>query len=1175
MARDVSKGNRYRRVATAVVALTALGAAGVVIGRTVLEEWRTRPETFRQLWAAVVPPREPTAKPPSLPAEPDVDPASFRSRLSIVKVGQGASARPVVMMARPSCSEDIEGAIGDSAQSILLRELIRQAVLIAARDELGVSTRDEVMGEAVDAAPKDATAGVEVTSVFRKGRSRAAIRRTGEASREKKKADPVLYEARLTDWDTNDVIAKVEKLSRTEFVTALRKLGAKGKANPRPEAKAGAEPALPAGVEQSLAGLSLTDLFGAVRKLHGAIRTDGETTARLAALARAYALLGVLSEFHWHPAHKVFNARAFLYAERQVARDPEDPLAYWNRAFVRAVIGYHSDAQLDLDLAKKKVKALGDKAPAPPEWVALLDPFLRYDVRHLQSDRPELASLAGLLRLLAVEFPYERSQTLPIAQQILAREPDCFRAVDAICQVGGLNDLHVATVLGPRMLDTVVPAKVKALEQLPAGVRESIEANKGEPALVEALRQAGKPDADAKEPSWEVLGHLIAETRFIHVWRRLSFMRNRWSVPVDDFWAESLLSVAKHPYRRYLESFTLPPQDAIQALADQLEQFDAGSLENKEYPMTSALARLPIPRAPNAWKVGVVHLDGTAHDLAERMYTSGNMVKYAPPLLEVSPHSPYARAVLIEKDWETAKGKLAEWEADAASADSPTLLAALGKRYSTMGRIDDAQKVLKRYIAQSPSHWAYALLAKNEKDRGNVDLWKKTLDEYLERGENSGLDHATVQVELARHFMNKKQWSEALPYAEEAAKTWAAWALNCAGECNEAMGEYQRAEYWFRSDAERYPSAYLAWLNFCGRTYYGDAQAAAQFTLGYVNASQENLSDADKALAVVVFDLAGQPRDGLEFLRRLVGTERNTPATLGGRLDPWVEQMFLARYSDDEAVKDDTLRDATWADVARGDHVAAAAVAKMFRDAVAAEKATPVDTKALDKVLEEADPKSRSYLNYCAGCFFARHGTINDAVRYWEPCFKNMPGCGPYVPLLGRCALGTLLEKRIDDDDAHQHYLRAVIRRYDNRPEEALPDLDKALKLDPDMTIAWNLRGVLKRNLGDLDGAVADFTRLAELQPDETYGILGRAVCRIMQGNDDQARADIAKAFELTPKSAFADVVNGLLLNAQADKAGALEMFKKALDRDEHIGSTIEKLKQDVSRLRNTRRSPE
>jgi tetratricopeptide (TPR) repeat protein len=838
------------------------------------------------------------------------------------------------------------------------------------------------------------------------------------------------------------------------------------------------------------------------------------------------------------------------------------------------VVGYHGDAQLDLDQAKKKARALGDRAPVPPEWVALLDPFLRYDIRHLQSDRPTLASLAGLLRLLAVEFPFERSQTLPIAQQVLAREPDCFRAIDAICQVGGLNDLHVATVLGPRMLETVVPAKVKALEQLPAGVLESIEANRGEPALVEALRQAGKPDADVKEPSWGVLGHLIAETRFIHVWRRLAFMRNRWSVPVDNFWAESLLSVARHPYRRYLESFTLGPQDAAEVLAELLDQLDAGSLENKEYPMTTALARLPGPRASVAWKVGVVHLDGTAHDLSERMFTGGNMVKYAPSLLEASPHSPYARAVMIEKDWENAKTKLAEWEADADSADSPTLLAALGKRYTEMGRIDDAQKVLKRYIAQSPSYWAYALLARNEKDRGNLELWKTTLDEYLERGENSGLDHARVQVELARHFMNKRQWSEGLPYAEEAAKTWAGWAMSCAGECNEAMGDYQRAEFWFRNNSERYANVYLAWLNFCGRTYYGDPQAAAQFALRYVNAAQDNLSDASKALAVVLFDLAGQPRDGLEFLRRLIETERHTPTALGGRLDPWTEQMFLARYADDEAVKDDKLRDATWADVAKGDHVAAAAVAGMFRDALAAGKDKPFDTKALDKVLEEADPKSRSYLNYCAGCFFARHGISQDAVRYWEPCFNNVPGCGPYVPLLGRCALGTFLEKRIADD-AHQYYLRALIRRFDNRPEESLPDLDKALRLDPEVKEAWNLRAVIKRNLGDLDGAVADFTRLIEIAPDDSYAVLGRAVCRIMQHKDDQAKADIDRAAKLTPKDGFAEAVSGLLFAAQGNEAEAQEMFKKAFDLQEYMGPTIEKLKRDISRMRKTQRSPD
>ena len=73
---------------------------------------------------------------------------------------------------------------------------------------------------------------------------------------------------------------------------------------------------MPQDVEKRLESLSMVETFAAVRRLHEAIRADGESPARLAALARAYAQLGMLTEFLWSPAHRVFKARALLYAER-------------------------------------------------------------------------------------------------------------------------------------------------------------------------------------------------------------------------------------------------------------------------------------------------------------------------------------------------------------------------------------------------------------------------------------------------------------------------------------------------------------------------------------------------------------------------------------------------------------------------------------------------------------------------------------------------------------------------------------------------------------------------------------------------------------------------------------------------------------------------------------------
>ena len=66
----------------------------------------------------------------------------------------------------------------------------------------------------------------------------------------------------------------------------------------------------------------------------------------------------------------------------------------------------------------------------------------------------------------------------------------------------------------------------------------------GQDGSVRLWNVAGQPGLDSGEPSWAVLAHLIRETTFVHVWRRLDFMKNRWSVPVDEYWNDVKADVA-------------------------------------------------------------------------------------------------------------------------------------------------------------------------------------------------------------------------------------------------------------------------------------------------------------------------------------------------------------------------------------------------------------------------------------------------------------------------------------------------------------------------------------------------------------------------------------------------------------------------------------------------------
>jgi hypothetical protein len=258
-----------------------------------------------------------------------------RTRLSIIPAGDAGGARAIVALGMPTSSADVDED-GGKFQPILARELIRQAALIAARDELGLGTRDEVIG---DRLPENQGAtAAEIGSVFRPGPggSRILLRR-GQDANSARVLSRDLPGAAAEPGYLSKLTVQAEALSRSDLPAALKSLGLSGKPAPF---RAGA--LVPAAIEDRLEQLGFVENLAAVRDLHEAIRKDGESSERLGALVRGYINLGIASEFHWHPAHKAFKARALLYAQRLAAREPDSPWGLWHRAFAKTLIGLPS-----------------------------------------------------------------------------------------------------------------------------------------------------------------------------------------------------------------------------------------------------------------------------------------------------------------------------------------------------------------------------------------------------------------------------------------------------------------------------------------------------------------------------------------------------------------------------------------------------------------------------------------------------------------------------------------------------------------------------------------------------------------------------------------------------------------------------------------------------------------
>lgn len=953
----------WPKVVVAAVALAVIAGAGVVIARNA-----------GTLFSASAPAaKTPAPAAPAVAGQPaekakDEEALWSHSRLLVVRADRG----PVVALSRPD--GPAKPALAAQAQKgLLAREMIRQAVLLAARDELGAATRDEELGD----APPDPKGNTSADFAW-------VLRYSGPATVKVHRDDAekgVLFDHDVRPnsalHDVVDLAVAAEQLSRTEFPKVLNALGVEGKPNQRrPDAD------VPAELDGPLENLGFVEPLAAVRELHAVIRKDGESPARLGALVRGYAQLGVLNEHLWSPAHKAFKARAFLYAQRLIAQEPKSPWGRWHRAYVEALVGLHKRALDDLAEAAKLSRDQG--APKAPAWVDTIATYCHFDLTRLAKVEGSQAKFATFLRMLALEFPHHSTVALSAAKDLLSYDAECFRGHDVLYRVGGVANLHVATTFALEVLNQGVPRKIRAIGSLPEGVRKAIEEDAGEVAVVDALEQAGAPGADAGEPSWAVLGSLVRETRFALVEHRLNFMRNAWGVPVDQFWNESRPLVARHRFQPYLLATVMGTPDAERAFAAAV---DASWLVDLEYPERQMVYHLERT-APNknrvAWSLVQQHMDHLVRDFATQadLYDKSHAKTWshnANKILMLSPENPYAMSLLVEVDWDAIQPRVAEWEKK--SAEYLPLVGAFGRQYSELKQYDKAKEFLERYIKESPESWAFERLAANYKAQGDVTRWLATLDQYLKSGEDHGLDHARVRVEIANYYMANGQWEKAQPYAEAAAQTWAGWAMQCASRCYEGMKDWDRAELWVRRTSERYPGTALReWLKFCQRTGHGDINAAKalieQFGVPVVDPAAQ--------VAAARAEVAGTLEQGFGAWQK--GESKEATDTLRKAWEsssPLLAGCALAALADEQG--DTAQRDAFLGEVCTKHRAKAPkmiAVLQMFRDSFAKGDRDVPDPKDLERAVAGVSGNLRGNTEFFAGWLLRKHGKREEAKTY-------------------------------------------------------------------------------------------------------------------------------------------------------------------------------------------------
>ncbi len=312
----------------------------------------------------------------------------------------------------------------------------------------------------------------------------------------------------------------------------------------------------------------------------------------------------------------------------------------------------------------------------------------------------------------------------------------------------------------------------------------------------------------------------------------------------------------------------------------------------------------------------------------------------------MSPYSSFAMATQVENDWDQAKEKVAEWREKVG--DAPALIGALGRKYVELKQYDEAEKLLRRYMELSPDRWAFQSLAACYLARNDRERWKKTLDDFLTNTEPAGLEHAQVQVEIARHLMSREEWAEAKKYAEPAAETWAGWAMQCASECNEGLRDWQRAELWIRRKSERYAgTSWPDWYLYCLRTGHGDVDAARAFAESFLSAVGDRPDLLNPGPAGLFAWSTGQTKQAIAYLDSAYEKE---PGIVYG-----IARILIADELGDKARRDRTIGElcARFKKYPRVINLC-----ELVRDAPIVNKKAELDLKAVNRLLQRMPERS-------------------------------------------------------------------------------------------------------------------------------------------------------------------------------------------------------------------------
>lgn len=758
-------------------------------------------------------------------------------------------AAPEVLVLRTRHRVGYDKKFASQISGLLPRELARQSLLIAAREELGLATRDQSLRETSSADSKIElllTVDAEVN-----GNCLVKISQY-EGSEEKEIWSQTLKFKANSKRTYPSLIKQFEAFSRGEFVELLLGLGAeKLTEESSQEAQQKIEPPSEqqlSELDQKLAEVDLVAQFLAVREIEQSIRSQGESPELLGRLANGYANLGLLTEGYWGVTSRVLKARSLIYAERLRVLHADYLLARWHWAYARAMAGIHFAAIEQLaDPLPEGLDA--DNLSSLPAWAEVIEPYCHYDTVELGQLAEAGNRWARYLRIWSFYLSGEKRHINSAAEETMNDCPQAFNLYSVMAHEGSLGIMHRVSQASMRAMYYACASGWAENIALPAAVREA--ASKpptnvspliGWGAASNALREA----ENHVDPSWQILSTLLEDTA-VHLSAANLYIATGGSTEQSmvPFIEAFLPALEHHPLRGYFVSRKFSVQsepDKIAKACRELRFKDPNLWIG--YSETYYIWGTKNSRGE---RVGYDAFYGSSRDFtACSLFVNGKRKKLdnkfkkmlLRELKKVSPYSPMVIVNEIKGQLAQAKQvktkEIADWEERAGS--SSTAWHQLGEFYLKRLEYKNSCRCYETSFNLSPTHetardWAWAYEYAEE-----LDKVVPTLERYFEE-EDYGLGHSNTHYEIARFYLRHDRGEEAKPHALKAAQSWSARGLSVAGRACERLELTEEAEKWYRALSEAYPSfsgfQWYLWLHRSGNADNIDqARKLAQQQLG-------------------------------------------------------------------------------------------------------------------------------------------------------------------------------------------------------------------------------------------------------------------------------------------------------------------------------------------------------